>query len=308
MKIAIIGAGAMGSLFGARLAPLADVWLISRWTAHITAIQRSGLHLIGLDGAEATIPMQATTQAEQVGQDVDLAIIAVKSPATAQASHLAATLLKATGLALSMQNGLGNLETMAAVLGEDRVVQGVTSHGATLVEPGQVRHAGVGATHLAIRPEIASQVRAISTLFEQAGFETHLSPDLDSLLWGKLIINVGINALTAILRVPTGVLADVGPASRLVAAAVDEAVRVAQARQISLPYADPQAQVQHVIQATSPNRSSMLSDVLRAVPTEIEVINGAIVREGQRLGLDTPVNQVLVWLVKAIEESCAVRL
>ncbi len=307
-KIAVIGAGAMGSLWGARLSPLTEVWLLDRWVEHVAAMREEGVHLIKVDGRVEVIPVRATTDPAEVGQDVDLAIIFVKSPGTPFASRLAATLLKPEGLALSLQNGLGNIEIMADILGEERVVQGVTSHGATLLGPGRVRHAGAGATHLATRPEIAARVQRISDLFTQAGFETHLSEDLVSLLWGKLIINVGINALTAILRVPNGVLAEIEPAGDLMAAAVAEAVRVAQAKNITLPYDDPQAQVKQVALATGANHSSMLTDVVRAAPTEIEFINGAIVREGQQLGLDTTVNQMLVWLVRAIEATYKERL
>jgi len=308
MKIAIIGAGAMGSLFGARLAPLAEVWLVDAWQEHVQAIQRDGVQLTNLDGSVQRVAVRATTDPAAVGGAVDVAIIFVKSYQTAQAASWAAPMLKPDGLALTMQNGLGNLEVMAAVLGAERCVQGVTSHGATLLGPGQVRHAGAAATYLATRPSIAGRVQSIAELFTRAGFETHLSDNLDGLLWGKLIINVGINALTAILRVRNGVLAAVAPARALMDAAVDEAVAVARARGVTLPYEDARARVCEVAIATAANRSSMLADVLRGFPTEIEVINGAIVREGARLGVPTPVNQTLVQIVQALEATYAQRV
>ena len=307
MRIAIIGAGAMGSLFGAKLSPLADVWLVDPWVAHVEAMQRNGLRLTALDGTETVIPVQATTDPAAVGNEVDLAIIFVKSHQTAEAARWAKPLLKPEGLALTLQNGLGNLETIAAVLGRARAVQGVTAHGATLLGPGRVRHAGQGPTYIATRPSLAKRLDAIAALFQSAGFEVHLSDNLDSLLWGKLIINVGINALTAILRVRNGLLVEVEPARALMAAAVEEAVSVARAKGVALPYEDPQEQVKKVAIATGPNRSSMLSDVLRGAPTEIEVINGAVVREGAAMGIPTPVNQTLVWLVKAIESTYSER-
>jgi 2-dehydropantoate 2-reductase len=303
MKIAVIGAGAMGSLFGGKLSPYGDVWLVDPWASHVQTLQRDGLRLTELDGTESIIPVQATTDPAAVGGGVDLVIIFVKSHQTAEAAQWARPLLKPDGLALTLQNGLGNLQTITDMLGEARAVQGVTSHGATLLGPGRVRHAGQGPTHIAIQPSIAEHLNAVAALFRPAGFEIHLSNNLDGLLWGKLVINVGINPLTAILRVPNGVLAELEPASALMAATVDEAVRVAHAKGITLPYDDPQRQVKAVAVATGSNRSSMLSDVLRGVPTEIDVINGAIVREGTRLGIPTPVNQTLVWLIKAIEAS-----
>ncbi|MCS7259891.1 MAG: 2-dehydropantoate 2-reductase [Anaerolineae bacterium] len=308
MKIAIIGAGAMGSLFGARLAPLCHVWLVDAWEEHIRAIQRDGIQLTNLDGSTQRVTVNATTNPEAVGDEVDWAIIFVKSYQTAQAAAWAAPMLKAGGLALTMQNGLGNLEVMADVLGAERCVQGVTSHGATLLGPGQVRHAGAAATYLATRPAITERVQRIAELFTRAGFETHLSDNLDSLVWGKLVINVGINALTAILRVRNGVLAEVASARALMEAAVDEAVAVARARGITVPYADARARTREVALATAANCSSMLADVLRGFPTEIDVINGAIVREGARLGVPTPVNQTLVHLIKALEATHAGRV
>ena len=308
MKIAVIGAGAMGSLWGAKLSPLADLWLVDRWAEHVTTMQQMGLTVITPHGEKQTIQVQATTRPVDVGGDVDVAIIFVKSPGTESASQTARTLLKPDGFALSMQNGLGHVEIIADVLGAERAVQGVTSHGATLLGPGRVRHAGVGPTHLAVPPQNPARLTQIQSLFEQAGFETHLSPHLDGLVWGKLVINAGINALTAILCLPNGSLLEIDSAAHAMAAAVAEAVQVAKAKGIELPYEDPLAQVRQVTSATGSNRSSMLSDVVRRMPTEIEVINGAIVREGARLGLDTPVNQLLVWLVKAIEGSYEFRV
>jgi 2-dehydropantoate 2-reductase len=148
----------------------------------------------------------------------------------------------------------------------------------------------------------------VATVFEQAGFEVHLSDDLDSLVWGKLIINVGINALTGILRVPNGQLVEIPAAGELMAQAVEEAVAVCQAKGITLPYDDPLGRVREVARATATNRASMLQDVLRSVPTEIGVINEAIVREGKRLGVPTPVNEFIVTTIRAIEGSYAVRV
>jgi 2-dehydropantoate 2-reductase len=297
----------MGSLFGAKLSGLADVTLLDPWAEHVGAMQRDGLFMAELDGSETTIPVTATTDPAVV-PEVDLVIIFVKAHATRQASEWANDFLAPDGLALTLQNGVGNAETMAEVLGAGRVVAGVTSHGATLLGAGRVRHAGAGPTHIASRPEIAEKLSDVAAVFEQAGFEVHLSDDLQSLVWGKLIINVGINALTAILRVPNGQLVEIPAASELMAQAVAEAVDVCRAGSISLPYDDPLGRVREVARATATNRASMLQDVLRGAPTEIGVINEAIVREGKRLGVDTPVNEFIVTTVRAIEGSYKVRV
>jgi 2-dehydropantoate 2-reductase len=130
-----------------------------------------------------------------------------------------------------------------------------------------------------------------------------LSDDLDALVWGKLVVNAGINALTALLRVPNGALAANMPARALMASAIAEAAAVAQARGTALPYADPLAHTLAVAHATGANHSSMLQDVLRGSPTEIDAINGAVVREGLRLGVPTPVNSFLTDLMRALDAT-----
>ncbi len=301
MRIAMVGAGAMGSLFGGRLACVADVWLVDPWREHVEAIRREGLRLVEGE-AEHTVKVAATGDPSEVGA-VDLAIVFVKSHQTPWAAGVARQLLQPDGLALTLQNGLGNGEALAQTLGAERVWVGVTSHGATLLGPGRVRHAGSGPTHLALRADVADKVEEAVRLFRQAGLETHLSENLDSLIWGKLVVNVGINALTALLRVPNGVLAEDEAACMLMERAVAEAVAVAQVKGITLPYPDPQRRVREVAVATGANRSSMLQDVLRGSTTEIGVINGAVVREARRLGLPAPVNELLTDLVRAVERT-----
>lgn len=307
MRVVVIGSGAMGSLYGAYLSRVAEVVLFDPWEAHIRAIQQDGLLLEELDGSEVRVFLPATNDPTDL-READLALIFVKSHQTRWAAEVAAQALKPDGLALTLQNGVGNREVVAEVLGEARAVQGVTAHGATLLGPGHVRHAGKGPTHLGYTPENEARVRRVAEAFQEAGLEVHLLADLNSLVWGKLVVNVGINALTAILRVHNGRLLEIPAARALMARAVQEAVAVAERLGIALPYPDPVARTEEVCRATGPNRSSMLADVLRGSPTEIDVINGAIVREGARLSVPTPVNEVLVSLIKAIEASYDVRL
>lgn len=301
MRVAVVGAGAMGCLFGGALSCVAEVWLFDPWREHVEAIRHQGLRILE-PNVENTVHLPATTDPTEIGV-VDLAIIFVKSHQTDWAARVAKGLLKVDGLALTLQNGVGNGEVMAEVLGSERVWQGVTSHGATLLGPGRVRHAGTGPTHLEVREEIAERAEELAALFQKAGFETHLSPDLASLIWGKLVVNVGINALTAILRVPNGAMAEVEAARTLMEAAVAEALAVCAAKGIALPYEDPQGHVRKTALATGANRSSMLQDVLRGNRTEVDVMNGAIVREARKLCLAAPVNETLVGLVKAIEAT-----
>jgi 2-dehydropantoate 2-reductase len=308
MKIAVVGAGAMGCLFGGKLSALAEVWLIDPWAEHVAALQAKGLLLRELDGGEHTLRVRAVGEPSQVPGTVDLALIFVKSHQTEWAARQAAAILARDGFTLTLQNGIGNLEVIAGVVGAERALLGSTTQGATLLGAGQVRHAGAGPTYLAAPPNLKSRVEEIAKLLQAAGFEAHLADNVDNLVWGKLIVNVGINALTAILRVPNGALADLPAARALLERAVVEAVAVVQAKKITLPYENPVERVVGVARATAANRSSMLQDVLRGAPTEIGVINGAIVREGERVGVPTPVNQMVTDLVRAIEAGYSVRV
>lgn len=301
MKTAIIGAGAMGSLFAGLLSPHAQIRLLTGRTDHRDAIRSAGLILEEPAGERSVVVSVVSDPIEASG--ADLALVLCKSYQTEWAARTAARILAENGIALTLQNGLGNREILASVLGQARVWQGVTAQGATLIGPGRVRHAGTGPTYLETRPDLQDRVQEVVALFRQAGIETILSPHVEGLLWGKLVINAGINAVTAILRVPNGALLESPAAIEIMNRAVSEAAAVASAQGISLPYADPQARVRQVCRATSENRSSMLVDILRGGPTEIDFINGAIVREADRLGVPAPVNRMLAELVNAVRET-----
>jgi len=305
MKLAIIGAGALGSVIGFHLAASNNVILIDLWQEHINAINTHGLCCVA-DDSEQIRFLPATTDPALV-EPVPVALITVKAAQTSWAATVAAQILQPDGVAYTLQNGLGNAELLAHQLGTQRVGQGVTTLGATLVAPGRVRLTGRGTTTFSATPSL-SIAYAVADVFRACALPASVSTDLIGLVWNKLIVNVGINALTAILRVPNGALATIPEASKLVRCAVEEAVTVAQAAGITIGLADPVAETLAVAQATAANRSSMLQDILRGAPTEIETINGAIVREGQRLGVPTPFNAFLCDLITALEATAPLRV
>jgi 2-dehydropantoate 2-reductase len=300
MRVAIFGVGAMGCLFGAKLSPYADVTLVGRWPEQLATLRRDGLRLETKDG-EQRVRLEVTDDPGALAP-VDSALILTKSAGTPRAAREAAGILTRHGLAVTLQNGIGNLGTVAAEVGRERATLGITSQGAAVLEPGRVRYAGPGPTHLAIRPEIAGRVEDLAALFEMVGLDTHVAEDVNSLVWGKLAINAGINALTAILRVPNGALLESAWSRELMAGAARETAIVAAAQGITLPYDDPVERVETVARMTAANRSSMLQDILRGATTEVETINGAVMREGERLGVPTPVNANLYRMIKSIEE------
>ena len=303
MKIAVIGAGAMGSLFGAYLAKAGEaVTVVDIWQEHVAAIRSQGL-MLGEPAGDEVVRLDAMLGTGGL-EPVDLVILFVKSAATQAAATDAAALLRPGGRVLTLQNGLGNAEAIAEIVGAERVLAGTTAQGATLLGPGRVRHGGSGETHIGrLSGEADAFCHEVAALLTNAGLPTVVEPDVRSLIWGKLIINTGINALTALLRLRNGQLADLAETRQLLALAVEEAVQVARAVGVQLPYEKPLEKVLAVAVATGQNQSSMLQDVLRGSPTEIAVINGAIVREGERLGVATPVNRTLTLLVQALEKN-----
>ncbi|MDX9839983.1 MAG: 2-dehydropantoate 2-reductase [Desulfobulbus sp.] len=308
MELLIIGAGAMGGLFGALLVPHAAVSLLTTNQEHAAVINGHGLTLVDLDGATRQVPVRVLTDPQDYGRRADLILVSTKTRATAAVAGTARDLLAADGLVLTLQNGLGNLEQLAAAVGAQRAAAGVTSQAATLLAPGRVRHAGSGPTVLGRPVGRGGAVEAVAALFNRAGLETRISDDVDSLLWSKLIVNVGINALTALLRVPNGVLAQTPACDLLMTRAVDEAVAVARALHIDLDYERQLERVREVCVRTADNRASMLQDILRGRPTEIDAINGAVVVRGRQTGVATPVNLLLTQLVQALEATAADRL
>lgn len=292
--ILIVGTGALGCLFAARLAPHAEVTMLGTWPAGLAALRKEGVRLIEADGRETQVAVRVAGSPEDC-RGARFSLVLVKSWQTGRAARQLAEALDPEGVALSLQNGLGNLEVLQEALGDQRAFAGVTTTGATLLGPGRVRAGGTGPTHVAEHPCLNPWIAVL----RQAGFEVETTDDLQGLIWGKLVVNAGINPLTALLGVLNGELLERSDASALMEAAALEAAAVAEARKVRLPFEDPVVFVENVARRTATNRSSMLQDMERKAPTEIDAICGAIVEEGRRLGLPTKVNWTLWRLVRA---------
>lgn len=305
MKVLVVGPGAMGTLFSGMLAFGGhEVWLLGRRTEVVAAIAREGVTVVRGD-TRRTVRVNPTVRAGDAGP-AELVIVFVKGYDTLQACKDALPSVGPETVVLTLQNGLDNVETIASVVGRDKVLAGVTAHGATLLGPGLVRHAGEGETAIGeLDGRETDRLRRVAAAFRRAGIEVELSQAVDSLIWGKLVVNAAINPLTALLRVPNGELLAREDARRLMRAAALEAVAVAQALGIPLPYPDPVERVETVCRLTASNRSSMLQDVDRGIQTEIDLINGAVAREGESHGVPTPVNWTLTHLVRALTDAAS---
>jgi 2-dehydropantoate 2-reductase len=298
VKIAVIGAGGIGSLFGGRLAATGHtVWLVHRRPDIVEALRRGGLHL----DAER-IAVHATTRTEEIGP-VDLVLVLTKSVDTAAAAASAQWLLDRSTVVLTLQNGLGNLETLGAVLGAERLLLGMTYHGATLDGPGRARHTAVGQTFVG-EPggTLTPRVQRIATAFTDAGLPTDATDQVWSLAWGKLIVNAAMNATCALTRASGSDILGSESAREWVGLVAHEAAAVAAGLGIDLPYPDAAVRVWQHCETVGPAKPSMLQDFQRGRLTEIDAINGAIVREGDRLGIATPCNRALLLLVRAYQD------
>ncbi|MGB7574726.1 MAG: 2-dehydropantoate 2-reductase [Thermodesulfobacteriota bacterium] len=302
MKTVMIGPGAMGSLFGGLLSRTGEeLWLVGYRKEQVETICSVGLALEE-KGKSQIIPMKATPDVTSVGK-ADLVIFFVKTYDTERAVSDSLVLEKEDTAFLTLQNGLGNEEAICKKIDRKKVMLGVTGHGATLLRPGHVRHAGWGKTFVGeLDHRITDRATRIAQMFCKAGIETEASPNIHDQVWGKLVVNAGINALTALTGFKNGQLLDYPETARLMERLVFEAAQVARRKGVHIEE-DPIEKVRKAAGATRENRSSMGQDFDHRRRTEIDAINGAVVREAQALGIPAPFNQAVTDLVKAIEKS-----
>jgi 2-dehydropantoate 2-reductase len=268
--------------------------MLGSWPDGLAALRAHGVRLVEADGSEGAWPVRVATDPVEC-HGIRYALVLVKAWQTARAAEQLAACLPADGLALTLQNGWGNRETLEQALGPARVALGITTLGATLLAPGVARAGGQGPVTLGSHPRL----RPLADLLSAAGFDVRMAEDVAGLAWGKLVINAAINPLTALLRVPNGTLLERPDARELMSLAAAEAAAVGLAQGLHLPFADPAAAAEDVARRTAANHSSMYQDVQRGRSTEIDAICGAVVEAGQRLGVATPVNRTLWLLVRA---------
>ena len=294
--VLIVGTGALATLFAARLSSAgAGVSMLGTWKNGLDALRENGARLIEADGTMRAHPVTVTNDPGDC-RGASLALVLVKARQTERAAGQLADCLAKDGLALTLQNGLGNFETLSRRLGKPRVALGVTTTGATLLGPGLARLGGEGVVSIEKHPRLTP----LEGLLPKAGFKVQWVEDARALAWGKLVINAAINPLTALLRVPNGQLLERPAARTVMASLAREAARVANSQGVRLPFKDPVGAAEDVVRKTAANQSSMLQDVKRGAPTEIDSICGVVVREGQQHGVPTPVNWAVWNLVRAV--------
>jgi 2-dehydropantoate 2-reductase len=303
MRIIIVGPGAMGCLFAACLARSgAEVVLLDHNSTRAAQITRTGITVDDPAG-DFHADVSATAKPRAAGI-ADLLMICTKSYATAEAAEFAAPCVGDDTTVLTLQNGLDNTEILGDIFSPERVIGGTTAHGATLLDTGHIRHTGVGETVIgSLSGAVNPRLIQIKEIFDKAGLSTTITTDLAAALWGKLVINCAINPLAALTRRKNGeLLIDPGLAA-LMGQIANETTRIANAIGIKLPYKNAVQRAQEVCKATASNTNSMLADVLTGRRTEINEINGAVVRTATEQELAAPLNALLVVLVEGIKRE-----
>ncbi len=306
MRIVIIGTGAMGSVYAGLLADAGlDIWAVDSWAEHVEAINRDGLRVSGASG-ERVARLKATTDAREAGP-ADLVIIATKASGVEPAALAARDILAPGGIVLTIQNGLGSAERVAAIIGEERTMIGVVGgFGASMKAPGHAHHNGWEFVRLGeYHGGMSTRLEEVAEVWRKGGFRVLLFEDIHQLVWEKFICNVAFSGTCTLTGLTIGeVIADPN-AWPVAAGCASEAYAVARAKGVNVDIDDPVAYVRAFGEKIPGARPSMLLDHMARRRSEIDVINGAVPRVGAELGVPTPINATVSALVRARENQFA---
>lgn len=301
MKIAVIGAGAMGCLYGAYLSQHHDVFMIDALAAQVEAIRANGITVIEADGCEQKFSNVKAYLSGECQEPVDLVIVFVKSTYTEQALEQNKALFKASTIVMTLQNGAGNDRKIAQYVAADNVVIGTSKHNAVNLGKGVIQHPGAGVTHIGSNHQAQRLLGLIEQQLQQAGFEVEVADDIQRIIWSKLLVNLSVNTFTAITQTPIGYMIQNADAWEFAKRLVYEAIEVAEADGTYFDRREALAMVRDVCEKAGSGYSSMYQDRKNRVKMEIDAINGAIVEQAKQYGVPTPYNTLIVSLIHAIE-------
>lgn len=300
MKIGIIGAGAMGCLYAAMLCEKHEVTLFDVNRTVVDALNRDGIRMQSPAGDEKVYRIPAVMSGEGK-KAFDLVILFVKDTASEAALTSNRMLIGEQTLLLTLQNGMGNDTIMERFVPKDRILLGTTKHNCVTLSPGVIYHSGAGVTHIGSLSGNHEAAGWAAKSFRDCGIETEACEDVRRLLWQKLFVNMTVNPITAILDSEISVIRDDPYAHALSRTLIDEAVAVAAADGEKFASEDVFCDVMKTVDGFSRGRSSMWQDISHGRKTEIDFINGAVVKLGEKYHIPTPCHAAIVQLVHAKE-------
>jgi 2-dehydropantoate 2-reductase len=302
VKIAILGAGAMGMLFGAYLSEDNKVFLIDIDPAKVEKIKKDGIRIKEPDGRILEASRKATIAADGIGA-VDLVILFVKAMHSRKALESNRSLIDPGTFVLSLQNGAGHDAVIKDFVAADRIVLGTTQHNSSIIEPGMVHHGGSGMTFIGSIDAKKDALKGIQEAFSRCGLETHVTEDIRKKVWEKLFVNACASALTAIFQTQLGFLITSEHAWRLTVQLIDEAVAVANKEGMGFEREKIVEQVRKLLESASTGYTSIYADIRDGRKTEVDTISGAVVAAGRRNRVPTPGHEFVVGLIHAMEEK-----
>ena len=303
MKIVIIGAGAMGCLYGAYLSRHNEVIMLDSYQPQVDAINKNGITVLEENGTEQHFSSVRACLSGEYKEDADLVIVFVKSTYTEDALKTNRKLFGEHTLVMTLQNGAGNDRKIEQYVVKKNIIIGTSKHNSVNDGNGHVRHSGTGATTIGSNLKENNNLQIISNLLEESGFAAEISDDIQRIIWSKLFVNLSINTFTAITRSPIRSMIDNHYAWDFAEKMICEAVDVAEADGTHFSYMEVLNMVHHVCEDAGKGYSSMSQDVMNCRKTEIDAINGAIVEQAKLYNVAAPYNRLIVDLIHAIEES-----
>lgn len=306
-KVVVVGAGAMGGLFGGLLAEGGlDVTLVDAWPEHIAAIRRKGLRIVGV-GGDRDIPVKATTDATEV-KTADVVLFQCKAFSNEPAARSVKHLFGGATVAITFQNGLGNEQALGAVLGEKSIIGGLTAQAGLAEAPGVVRNLGDLPTYIGeLSGGLSERTIAIAKAFTDHGLPVTASAEIKREKWKKLLGNVALGAISAVTDLRSFEIMRIPELQEIVFRAVDEAAAVAKAEGVSLDIAEARSVLMTLVVTsgggTGNSKSSMREDIIRRRRTEIDTIHGAVARLARQHGVATPTIDAMVAMVKGLQSQ-----
>lgn len=303
MKIVIIGAGAMGCLYGGYLSKKNEVILLDSYQPQIDAINEKGITIKEEDGSEQHFATVKAYKSGEHNEQADLVIVFVKSTFTADALEINKNLFGDHTIVMTLQNGAGNDRKIAKYVKQENIVIGTSKHNSQNLGNATCKHSGTGATTIGSNCEATETLKKIAAMLEECGFKAVISDDIQRIIWSKLFVNLSINTFTAITRTPIGYMVQNEYAWDFAKRLIYEAVEVAEEDGTYFDRREVLESVRQTCIDAGAGFSSMYQDVTKGIRTEIDAINGAIVEQAKLYGVPVPYNSLIVDLIHAIEGS-----